>query len=377
MFEDASGSEAPPRRRRLTRGTVLLVAAVLATLAALAVLIPGLRPEWENLGGGDRRWLAAAAVFEVVSYAGYVVLFRAVFDGPGVAVGWGLSSRITLAGVAATRLLSTAGVGGIALTAWALRRAGMERRLLAARLAAFFALLYGIFMAVLVIAGLGLRSGLWSGPAPFGVTVVPAIFGAVVIVVTLTLALVPADLDRRVRRAWPVRHRGGRLAGQLALAPATVAAGVRTALALVRSADPRLAGALVWWGCDILVLWAALRAFGTSPPGAALVMAYFTGQLANVLPLPGGIGGVEGGMIGALLAFGVPGALAIAGVLTYRLFAFWLPIGPGAVAYARLRSDVPSDEDIPGSADGEAGASTAGGRRAGHEARVPSGRENA
>jgi uncharacterized membrane protein YbhN (UPF0104 family) len=345
MFEDAPGSDAPPRRRRLTRRAALIAATMPAALAAGAVLIPGLRRGWGQLGDGDPRWLAAAAAFEVASYAGYVVLFRAVFDGHGVRVGWGLSVRITLAGVAATRLLSAAGAGGIALTAWALRRAGMARRVLAARLAALLVLLYAIFMAALVIAGLGLRAGLWSGPAPFGVTVVPAVFGAIVIVAALALALVPADLDRRVRRAWPERHAGERLAGRIALVPATVAAGVRGALGLVRSADPRLAGALVWWACDILVLWAALRAFGASPPGAALVMAYFTGQLANVLPLPGGVGGVEGGMIGALLAFGVAGALAIAGVLTYRLFAFWLPIAPGAIAYARLRSDGPADGD--------------------------------
>jgi len=215
----------------------------------------------------------------------------------------------------------------------------MPPRVLATRLAAFFILLYGIFMAGLVIAGLGLRSGLWPDPAPFGVTVVPAIFGATVIAVTFGFTLVPVDLDRRVRRAWPSQRHGGRLAGAVALAPATVAAGMCAALAIVRSADPRLFGALVRC-CDILVLfWATLRAFGTSPSAAVLVMVYFTGQIANVLPLPGGVGGVEGGMIGALLAFGVTGALAIAAVLTYRVFAFSLPIVPGAVAYARLRSD--------------------------------------
>jgi uncharacterized membrane protein YbhN (UPF0104 family) len=64
-------------------------------------------------------------------------------------------------------------------------------------------------------------------------------------------------------------------------------------------------------------------------------MSYFVGQLANVLPLPGGIGGVEGGMVAALVAFGEPAGLALAAVLTYRAFAFWLPVAPGAVAYVQ------------------------------------------
>jgi uncharacterized protein (TIRG00374 family) len=69
-------------------------------------------------------------------------------------------------------------------------------------------------------------------------------------------------------------------------------------------------------------------------------MAYFVGMLANVLPLPGGIGGVDGGMIGALIAFGVDGSLALLAVLTYRAFSFWLPTLPGAVAYFQLRRTV-------------------------------------
>ena len=58
-------------------------------------------------------------------------------------------------------------------------------------------------------------------------------------------------------------------------------------------------------------------------------MAYFLGMLGNLLPLPGGIGGVDGGMIGAFIAFGVDSQLAIVAVLAYRGFSFWLPDDPG------------------------------------------------
>jgi len=101
-----------------------------------------------------------------------------------------------------------------------------------------------------------------------------------------------------------------------------------------------LLGALAWWAFDIAVLWACFRAFGEAPPVAVLVMGYFTGMLGNLLPLPGGLGGVEGGMIGAFLAFGVSGGLAVVAVLSYRAFAFWLPTLPGAIAYLQLRRTV-------------------------------------
>jgi uncharacterized protein (TIRG00374 family) len=109
---------------------------------------------------------------------------------------------------------------------------------------------------------------------------------------------------------------------------------------LVRNRKFGMVGAVLYWGFDMATLWAALHAFGTPPPLPTVVLAYFVGQLANVLPLPGGVGGVEGGTIGALIAFGAPGSLAVLGVLAYRLISFWLPTLPGTLAYLRLRRTV-------------------------------------
>jgi uncharacterized protein (TIRG00374 family) len=109
------------------------------------------------------------------------------------------------------------------------------------------------------------------------------------------------------------------------------------AIAMLKRRDPWLLGALADWGFDIAVLWASFRAFGRSPPGAVIVMGYYVGTLANVLPLPGGIGGVEGGMIGSFLGFGVQKSLAVIAVLGYRTISYWLPAIPGAIAYWRLR----------------------------------------
>jgi uncharacterized protein (TIRG00374 family) len=90
-------------------------------------------------------------------------------------------------------------------------------------------------------------------------------------------------------------------------------------------------------------------------------MAYFVGMLGNLLPLPGGLGGVEGGMIGAFAAFGVDFNLSVLAVLSYRAISFWLPTLPGAVAYFQLRRTVARWRD-------EQGASSAGGALAGSSA---------
>src|ERR1700722_4904463 len=195
-------------------------------------------------------------------------------------------------------------------------------------------------MLAFVIDGVGLYLGVFEGHAPFAATVIPAIFGAVVIAVFLAMAFVPGDLERLVARWTTGKRWVGRLARRLAALPATAATGIRTAIDLVRSRDPALLGAIGWWGFDIAVLWACFHAFGQAPPQAVIVMAYFLGMLGNALPLPGGIGGVDGGMIGAFTAFGVNVELSVVSVLAYRAFSFWIPTVPGAVAYFQLRRTI-------------------------------------
>jgi putative heme transporter len=223
----------------------------------------------------------------------------------------------------------------------------MARRELVRGLTTFYVALYSVYMVALVVCGVGLRSGLLAGPAPFGVTVVPAAFGGIAIVGALVTALLPRDLDERVRRRLDGHNLLAGWASALAAAAAAVAEGVRGAIALLRSRKPTLLGAVAWWGFDIAVLWACFHAFGEPPPVAVIVMAYFVGMLGNLLPLPGGVGGVEGGMIAAFLAFDVTDGLAVVAVLTYRAFAFWLPTVPGLLAYLGLRHTVKDWQSSP------------------------------
>ena len=339
---EVSSEEMP--RVRLTRARLLAsVLFVVSAVAFLYFVLPkllGLRETWNRIEHGNAWWLALGAVLEVCSFLSYVALFRAVFVRDSSRIDWRESYQITMAGLAATRLFASAGAGGIALTAWAVRRSGLDGRVVACRMIAFMALLYGVYMVTLVLGGLGLYLGVFPGPAPLALTVVPALFGAGVILVFLAMSLLPGDLTRLLG-SW-TRRQGllAKVARGAAAAPAAVAAGVRLAVRLIRSRSADLLGAIGWWAFDIAVLWACFHAFGASPPKAVIVMAYFIGMLGNTLPVPGGIGGVDGGMIGAFSAFGVSVEISIVAVLAYRVLAFWLPTLPGAIAYLQLRRTV-------------------------------------
>ncbi len=343
-------------RRRLLI-SLLFVASAVAFLYFVLPRLLGLKETWNRIQHGNGWWLALAAVLEVCSFLGYIALFRAVFVRGKSRIDWRASYEITMSGLAATRLFASAGAGGIALTAWALRRSGMEPRVVGCRMVAQYALLYGVFMASLVIVGLGLYIGVIPGGGSFALTVVPALFGAIVIALFLAVSLLPGDFDRLVKRWTSDSGRIGRMAARVATVPATAATGIRTAIDLVRSRNPYLLGAIAWWGFDIAVLWACFHAFGASPPKGVIVMAYFIGMFGNTLPLPGGIGGVDGGMIGALTAFGVGVQVSVVSVLAYRAFSFWLPTLPGAVAYLQLRRTVNrwQDEPVPEGPGGGSG----------------------
>lgn len=331
-------------RVALTRRRVILFAVfVLASIAFLYFVLPqigGVKDAYERVSDGDKAWLALALGFELLSIGSYVALFHGIHVPPGSPLTHRDSYLITMASLAATRLFAAGGAGGVALTAWALRRSGMERREVAERMIAFLVVLYGVYVAAMLLCGIGLRVGILPGEAPFGLTVVPAIISGIVIIVFGGLALVPEDFERRIERMAPRRPRVARWLRRFALAPASMRGGIRFAMRKAIHPDLAMIGSITWWAFNIAILWASFRAFGESPPIAVLVQAFFVGMLANLLPIPGGIGGVDGGMIGALAAFGVPAGTAVLAVLAYRLFAFWLPTVPGVIAYFQLRRRV-------------------------------------
>ena len=332
---------------------------VLVLVAAIYFLLPralDLDDAFGKLDEGDPVWIAIGFAFTVGMFAAYVALFRGVVGSHVVRLRWRESYEITMAGLAATRLFSAGGAGGLVLTYWALRRAGVARRNAADRMVAFLVLTYAVYLAALVIFGILLRTGVLSGEAPLSGTVIPAALAGAVIVICLLIALLPDDVEHRIARHTSGRF--GAIATRLATAPASLAQGTRTAISVLRhprSGARAIGGAIGFWAANIAILWASFHAFDTAVPLGVVVQGFFLGMIANLFPLaPGGVGAVDAGMIGAFVLFGIPGAEVFAAVLTYRVIAFWLPIPPGIIAFFQLRSTVQRWEE-EGRAPGKLG----------------------
>jgi uncharacterized membrane protein YbhN (UPF0104 family) len=82
--------------------------------------------------------------------------------------------------------------------------------------------------------------------------------------------------------------------------------GIQDAKRALRHPNWRLAGGIGYLGFDIAALWATLTAVGYSPPIAVLILGYIIGYLGNLIPVPGGIGVLETGLVGTLVLYGAP-----------------------------------------------------------------------
>jgi uncharacterized protein (TIRG00374 family) len=334
-------------RRKLFGGLSLFILIIVAIYVVFPRLV-GLDDAMRKLDDATWYWVVVAIAFNLAAFGAYVALFRGVLGGTRDddvhrRLDLRASYMITMAGLAATRIFSAAGAGGIVLSYWALRKAGMSRRRSACRMVAFLVLTYGVYTFALVIFGILLRTHVLPGDAPFGGTVVPAAVSACAIGVFLLIALIPEDVERRIQ-SIAGGYRRTRYLTRFAKGPATVASGVRTAIFYVRS--PRrgalaLGGAVGFWAANIGVLWASFEAFGGNVPFAVLVQGFFVGMAANLIPSPaGGVGSVDAGMIAAFVLFGIDESTVFPAVLCYRVIAFWLPIPPGIVAFFQLRTTV-------------------------------------
>ena len=282
--------------------------------------------------------VSAGALLEAASLAGYVVLLHRVVSGASSELRWRDSADITLAGTAATRLLPTAGLGGAAVTVWALRARGVRAQEVAERLLAFLLLLYSVYMGALIVCGTAVATGLVHVDHGRRLGLVGALLGAGIAITIVAVVLAPALLTRAL---VPLAARRDRLASVAARAQENLPAlrrGLLRAGGELRRPHPELLGALAWWAFDVAVLWAMLHAFGAGLPLPVLVLAYFLGTMFNVLPLPGSL---SGGLVAMLIAFGTPAAAALAAVLAYRAVAVWLPAASGLASLGRLRSSIP------------------------------------
>jgi uncharacterized protein (TIRG00374 family) len=329
-------------KRRIAH-TLIVVLLLIVAIYFLFPSLVGLEDAMGKLDDAKLGWVLVAVGFGFAMFGTYITLFRGVVGGDELPLTWKESYEINMAALAASRLFSAGGAGGIALTYWALRKAGMDSRRSTQRMVVFLALQYTFYPLAIIVCGILLRTGVLSGKSSVELTIVPAAIAGVLLGLGLLVALIPGDLERRIAK-WAQGHRRAALARRLARGPETVADGLRKTYDLMR--HPRrgalaILGAAGFWATQIAILWATFRAFGVSVPLGVLVMGFFLGMVANLIPfVPGGVGAVDAGLIGAYVLFGLPEATCFAAVLIYRLIAFWMPMPPGIIAFFQLRGTV-------------------------------------
>jgi uncharacterized protein (TIRG00374 family) len=328
--------------RRLLQTAVVVVVLLVAIYFLFPKLV-GLGDALGKLDDADPLWIGIAIGFSVLSYATYIALFKAVVGGDALKLTWTETYEINMAGVAATLLFSAGGAGGVALTYWALRKAGMRRRDVARRMIAFVSLHYAFYPFALIVFGLLLRTGVLNGADSVELTIIPAAVAGVLLVLGVLITLIPTDLEARL---MPHAH-GDHTRSFVEWAsrvPETLGEGFRFALSLF--AHPRKGGLAVlaaagFWATSIGVLWASFHSLGIHVPLAVVVQGFFLGMVANLFPLaPAGVGAVDAGMIGAFVLFGLPEETVFPAILIFRLVSFWMPIPPGVVAFFQLRKTV-------------------------------------
>jgi uncharacterized protein (TIRG00374 family) len=323
--------------------TLFVVVLLLVAIYFLFPSVVGLEDALGKIDDAKPIWVVVALGFGIAMFVTYIALFRGVVGGDVLPLTWKESYEINMAALAASRLFSAGGAGGIALTYWALRKAGMDARRSTQRMVVFLALQYAFYPLALIVCGVLLRTGVMSGKSSLELTIIPAAVAGVVVLLGLLVALIPNDLERRIG-GWAEGHRRVGLARRLARGPEAVADGLRRAFDLMGHPSRgalALLGAAGFWASQIAILWASFKAFGISVPIAVLVQGFFLGMVANLIPfVPGGVGAVDAGLIGAYVLFDLPEATCFAAVLIYRLIAFWLPLPPGIVAFFQLRGTV-------------------------------------
>jgi uncharacterized membrane protein YbhN (UPF0104 family) len=317
--------------RHLARRLAQIATAV-AIAGLLLATLPGLSDVRSRFADARPGWIVAALVLELGSVVAFVVAFRGVFC---VRMPWGFSAQVGLSEQAANVLLPSGGAGGLALGAWALNRAGMSTEHIARRSVAFFLITSSMNFACIVLAGAGVLTGVLPGHASVAAAAIPSGLALVTVLAVLALPhVLPTEASTTAGR---VRRHAARVG-------ATVAEGVRDAVWLLRSGRPSvIGGALGYLAFDIAALAAAFHAFGAAPATGDFLLAYVLGQLGGLVPLPGGVGGTDGGLVAALALYGTPLASATAAVLAYRAFQLGLPALTGTAAFGRLRRTLQRD----------------------------------
>jgi uncharacterized protein (TIRG00374 family) len=310
---------------RSLRRRALQIAAVLVIVGLVAALAPALGDLRQRLQGAHPGWLGVALVLELLSCLSYVLMFRPIFC---ARMSLRTSYRLGMPQLAVGSLVPASGAAGLAFGAWALRKRGMAVHDIARRAVAFFALKSAVNFVAVAVVGIAMWLGVGPHVSP-ALTLLPAVLAMAAIAAVSLIPFIHARRSSTSRTAVALGE------------------GIGEAARLLARRDWRvIAGSAGYWAFDNAVLWACLHAFRETPPLTLVLMGYLIGQLGGLLPLPGGLGGIDVGLLGALVVYGLPAAAAAAAILAYRLILFWLPLILGGAAFASLRKGLQHSERL-------------------------------
>jgi uncharacterized protein (TIRG00374 family) len=321
---------APASAHQLLIHLVTLVVLVVLAVGLLAA-VPGLHGVARLLRHASAGWIALAVTFEVLSCLSYVLAFEQVFP----SVPRRTASLVAWSEMAFQTVFPAGGAGGSALGAWMLHEKGAPWGRIAERSAVLFLLTSAISVLAAMLFGFLLAVGVLAGPHHLVLGLVPAAAGTAV----LLLALASPGLLRSStgRRQWKHERLKAILEG--------LAQSVTDTKRFLMSRDWKLVGAVGYLVFDIMVLWVGFLAFGPAPGAAAVVLGYLVGSMANAIPVPGGIGALDGGLVGALVLYGTGATSGTAAVLVYHAIWLLVPLVIGAVAFLLERPHL--EEPLP------------------------------
>lgn len=308
--------------RRLRRGIVSLTILVVL-VGALVFAVPGLSEVADKLRDVNPWWIVLAVVLELVSCAGYVFAFQHVF--------WRaprrFATRVALSEMAFGAVVPAGGAGGIAIGAWIVKAKGGPLRRFVERSAVLFLLTSAVNVLTLVLAGVLVGTGVLE-TRHVALGLVPAGVGLLVLALFASLPSLAAR--------FPLTPTSRRLVRWFHASAGVVSAAMHE----LRHPTWRLLGAVAYLWADIAMLWVCFAALGEFPAAGAIALAFLIGYLGNVVPIPGGIGALDGGLVAALVLYGADPATAAAAVLAYHALVLWIPTLLGTIAFLRVRATI-------------------------------------
>lgn len=306
--------------RRLRNGLISL-AILVALVVGLLLGVPGLHQVAHEVTHMAWPLVLAAILLEVMSCLCYVLAFLQVFERAPVRLG----ARVALSELAFGAAVSVGGAGSVAVGAWLLVERGASPGRVAERSAVLFLLTSAVNVITLALVGLATAAGILPGSHKPLLTLVPGVISVIGFFAFLAL---PRFADRlagnRTEGRWVAFLRG-------------TSESVRDTAALLSRPDWRLLGAFGYLWFDVAVLELCFQATGGSPPLSTLVLAYQIGYLSNFIPIPGGIGVLDGSFVGMFVLFGVNASIATAATIVYHAISLWIPATWGTIAFLLLR----------------------------------------